>query len=68
MQKLALDPELDPKLVYASFGWWFPEDPEDHYQFRKSNINVLIRNDPPYEPATGAAELGGIPCRVYKAK
>ncbi len=68
MQKLALDPELDPKLVYASFGWWFPEDPDDHYQFRKSNINVLIGNDPPYEPATGAAELGGIPCRVYRAK
>jgi len=66
-QILSLDPDLDPRLVYASFGWWFPEDPKDLYQFRKSNINVLTESDPPYDPVTGSVELSGIPCRVYKA-
>lgn len=66
-QELHLDPHLDPRLVYPSFGWWFPEEPEDLFQFRKSNINVLLGNDPPYDRATGSLEMGGIPCRVYKA-
>lgn len=64
-QILSLDPDLDPRLVYVSFGWWFPEEPNDLYQFRKSNINVLVPNDGPYDPATGSLEMGGIPCRVY---
>jgi anaerobic selenocysteine-containing dehydrogenase len=66
-QILQLDPDLDPRLVYVSFGWWFPENSEDLFQFRKSNINVLVSNDAPYDPATGSLEMGGIPCRVYKA-
>jgi anaerobic selenocysteine-containing dehydrogenase len=67
-QELHLDPHLDPRLVYASFGWWFPEEPEDNFQFRKSNINVLLTNAPPYDSATGSLEMGGIPCKVYKAE
>jgi len=67
-QKLALDPDLHPGLVFAAFGWWFPEDPEDLYQFRKSNINVLIDGAPPYDPVTGSVEMGGIPCKVYEVE
>jgi anaerobic selenocysteine-containing dehydrogenase len=65
-QILCLDPDLDPRLVYVSFGWWFPEEPDDLYQFRKSNINVLIPNDEPYDPATGSLEMGGIPAEFIK--
>jgi anaerobic selenocysteine-containing dehydrogenase len=67
-QVLSLDPNLDPRLVYVAFGWYFPEESEDLYQFRRSNINVLTDIDPPYENLTGAIELGGIPCRVYKTE
>jgi hypothetical protein len=66
-QILSLDPDLDPNLVFVSWGWWFPEDPVDHYQFRKSNVNVLIPSEPPYDRETGSVEMGGIPCKVYKA-
>lgn len=67
-QVLKLDPDLHPKLVFPSMGWWFPEDPEDLFQFRKSNINVLTYSEPPYDPEVGAVELGAIPCRVYKVE
>jgi anaerobic selenocysteine-containing dehydrogenase len=65
-QILKLDAHLHPKLVFPSMGWWFPEEPEDLFQFRKSNINVLTQSEPPYDPEVGAVELGSIPCRVYK--
>jgi anaerobic selenocysteine-containing dehydrogenase len=66
-QILKLDPYLDPRLVFPSMGWWFPEEPEEQFQFRKSNINILTNSEPPYDPEVGAVELGAIPCRVYKA-
>ncbi len=66
-QQVVLDPDLDPRVIFVSFGWWFPEEPGDLFQFRKSNINVLTDGDPPYETMVGSEELRGIPCRVYKA-
>ena len=67
-QILKLDPHLHPNLVFPSMGWWFPEEPDDLFQFRKSNINVLTSCDPPYDPELGAVELGSIPCKVYRAE
>jgi anaerobic selenocysteine-containing dehydrogenase len=66
-QILKLDADLHPKLVFPSMGWWFPEEPDDLFRFRKSNINVLTHSEPPYDPEVGAVELGAIPCRVYRA-
>lgn len=67
-QKLSVDPYIDPRVVITAFGWWLPEKgPSDQYGWRESNINVLVPNGPPYEPATGAVHMQGIPCRVYKA-
>ena len=65
-QKLSLDAELDPRVLVASYGWWFPEKPENLYSWSESNINVLTRNEPPYEPSLGSVQLRGVPCRVYK--
>lgn len=68
LQRLCLNPDLDPRVVFASFGWWFPEEGESNlYGWRKSNINVLTESEPPYEMTTGTKQLRGIPCRVYKA-
>ncbi len=65
-QKLALDPDLDPRVVNASFGWWFPDDPDDYYGLHKSNINVLVPSAPE-EETVGSVQMRGIPCRVSKA-
>jgi len=66
-QKATMNPDLDPRVIIAAFGWWFPEEPEDLYQFQKSNINVLTDNDPPRDPQIGSPEFRGVPCRIYKA-
>ena len=67
MQKLVIDPEIDPRVVMTTFGWYFPEAPTNACQWNKANINILIP-DGPAEPATGAVDMRGTPVRVYKAE
>jgi len=62
-QKLDLDKDLDPKVVYASFGWWFPDESDNLYEWDKANVNILF-DTRLEEPATGTVEVRGIPCRV----
>jgi anaerobic selenocysteine-containing dehydrogenase len=64
-QKLDLDKNLDPKVVYASFGWWFPEEPDNLFEWDRSNVNILFDTDLE-EPVTGTVEVRGVPCRVSK--
>lgn len=64
-QKLVLDPDLDPRVVYVSFGWWFPEESGNLFEWNKSNLNLLLDNELT-EPVTGTIETRGIPCRVSK--
>ena len=67
MQKLVIDPEIDPRVVMATFGWYFPEDPTNACQWDKANINILIP-DGPEEKSSGAVDTRGTPVRVYKAE
>jgi anaerobic selenocysteine-containing dehydrogenase len=66
-QKTSLSSDLDPRVVVAAYGWWFPERKDLELSgWKESNINILTENDPPYEPAIGSTNLRAIPCRVYK--
>ncbi len=65
-QKLVIDPGLDPRVVFSTFGWWNPQNPSSLYDWDKYNINILTDNDAPYDLATGSVQLRGVPCRVYK--
>jgi anaerobic selenocysteine-containing dehydrogenase len=64
-QKVKLNSNLDPRVIMPAFGWWFPEKASTHYDWRKSNINILTERFPE-ELSTGAIQLRGIPCRIYK--
>jgi anaerobic selenocysteine-containing dehydrogenase len=66
-QRLVFDPDIDPRVVFADFGWWFPEDPSGALGWDWGNINVLTSYDEPVDPACGVMVLRGVPCRVYKA-
>jgi len=67
-QKTKLTYSLDPRVVHAHHGWWYPEDdPEEPslYGFKKSNINVIM----PHK-AIGKLGFGDTfkceICKVYK--
>ena len=67
-QRLVFDPDIDPRVLFADFGWWFPEDPSGALGWDWGNINVLTSYDEPVDPACGVMILRGVPCRVYKAQ
>jgi anaerobic selenocysteine-containing dehydrogenase len=66
-QRLSLNPDIDPRVVVAAFGWWFPEQADSNYGWRESNINMLTASGPDYDPSTGGIAIRGIPCRVCAA-
>ena len=66
-QKAFFTNSLNPKVVCADFGWWFPE--EGNYElhgWKESNINLLFDDQSVDSPETGSLNLRGLPCRVYK--
>ncbi|MDH3235746.1 MAG: molybdopterin-dependent oxidoreductase, partial [Alphaproteobacteria bacterium] len=52
-QKAKLTRGIDPRVVHAEHGWWFPEEEAPEYGVWKSNANMLTDNGPPYDPAMG---------------
>ncbi len=63
-----LSSDIEPRVVIADYGWWFPEKGAvDMYGWSESNVNVLTDNNPPYSPEMGSCNLRGILCKVYKA-
>jgi len=63
-QRLSLNRSLDPRVVFAAFGWWFPEQAKSGYGWTGSNLNMLTPNGPDYDPSSGGITLRGLPCRV----
>ena len=60
---------INPRVVCAEYGWWFPEDPPGEPSLSgawKSNINVVVDDDPERcHEVSGGYALRGLPCRVY---
>jgi anaerobic selenocysteine-containing dehydrogenase len=60
---------IPPKVVYME-RFWYPELPEKDpslYGWRESNVNILTKNDPPYNPEFGTYTLRGFLVKIYKA-
>ena len=67
-QKATLTTDIDPRVVYADYGWWFPEKTDNQlHAWSESNINILTNNKPPYGREVGSTNLVGTLCKVYKA-
>jgi anaerobic selenocysteine-containing dehydrogenase len=58
---------IDPRVIAAQHGWWFPEEPAPDYGVWTSNVNLLTDNQPPYDPAMGTYQLRALLCRVAAA-
>jgi hypothetical protein len=63
---------MDPGVVAAEHGWWFPELPGEEpwlHGVWESNLNVCIGDEPEtLNPKLGSWPLRPNQCRVYKAK
>jgi len=67
-QRAILSSDIDPRVVVADYGWWFPEDiSTDSNSWARSNINILTDDQPPFNREMGTPNLRGIACKVYKA-
>ena len=58
---------VDPRVVSASYGWWFPEQPGPEHGCFESNINVILSGDPPRGETCASVCTRGTLCKVYKA-
>jgi anaerobic selenocysteine-containing dehydrogenase len=67
-QKASLFDGVDPRVIFADYGWWFPERKGDKlFGVMESNINMLTSSQQPFGAELGTANLRGISCKVYKA-
>jgi len=67
-QRARLTTGIDPRVVNAEHGWWFPDEPGPEYGIWKSNANVLTDSAAPYDPAMGTYQLRALLCRVARAE
>jgi thiosulfate reductase/polysulfide reductase chain A len=63
-QRAKLTTGIDPRVVHAQHGWWFPERQAPEYGVWESNVNLLTSNSPPYDPAMGTYQLRALLCRA----
>jgi len=72
MQKVIIDRDLDPRVVHAQHGWWYPEMPGEEpwlHGVWVSNINVCTSSDEETcDEALGSWPLRTFQCKVYKVK
>ena len=57
---------IDPRVVSAEHGWWFPEKDDPGHGWEESNINILTDNSySNCDPAMGATHIRTLLCRIY---
>jgi len=57
---------LDPRVINASHGWWFPEAKADSlYEWDKSNFNILTSAEK-LGKEFGTPNLKGIGCKISR--
>ena len=59
---------IDPRVVSAEWGWWFPEKDRTDIEVQlESNINMLTEDSGGLDPGMGATNLKGLMCQIEKA-
>lgn len=64
--KVKLTDTVDPRVIHAQHGWWFPENPAPDHGCFESNIDVVLSDDPPRERICGSVPTRGTLCKIYK--
>jgi anaerobic selenocysteine-containing dehydrogenase len=65
-QRAKLFSGIDPRVVSAEHGWWFPENKDPGHGWDESNINILTDNSfENCDPAMGATHVRTLLCKIY---
>jgi anaerobic selenocysteine-containing dehydrogenase len=68
-QKAKITTGIDPRVISAQHGWWFPELKGPGHGWKESNVNILTDDDPSgYDKAMGATNLRVLLCRISHAR
>lgn len=68
-QRACLIDEMDPRVVLAEHGWWYPEqNAPDSPDAWDANLNLLTDGDRHCNREIGSSHLRGIPCQIRPAK
>jgi anaerobic selenocysteine-containing dehydrogenase len=71
-QRCQLFDGIDPRVVHAEHGWWFPEQPGEEPWLHgawQSNVNILTTDEVEQcNPVSGGWPVRGLLCRLSKAK
>ncbi len=66
-QQAHLTEDIDPRVVFLDYGWWFPEKKiETLFDWDRSNLNILTAAEP-FDPVLGTPNLRAFPCRIEKS-
>jgi anaerobic selenocysteine-containing dehydrogenase len=65
-QHAHLSDDILPQVVYAAYGWWFPEDKiSPQFDWQTANYNMLTTTEN-LGKEFGTPNLKGIPCRIRR--
>jgi anaerobic selenocysteine-containing dehydrogenase len=68
-QKAKLNQGIDPRVVVAEHGWWFPELKDRGHGWDRSNINILTDDSPQStDPVMGATSLRVLLCKLSRCE
>ncbi len=67
-ERAKLNDGIDPRVIVAEHGWWYPEIKDPGHGWEISNINLLTDNaHANMDPAIGATNLRACLCKIYPA-
>ena len=65
-ERVKFNKGIDPRVIVAEHGWWYPEIKDEGHGWDISNINMLTDNaHETMDPAMGATNLRVCLCRIY---
>jgi len=68
-ERAKLNDGINPSVVVAEHGWWYPEIKNSGHGWDVSNINMLTDNShESMDPVMGATNLRVLLCRIYRCE
>jgi anaerobic selenocysteine-containing dehydrogenase len=68
-ERAKLNDGIDPRVIVAEHGWWYPEIKDSGHGWDTSNINILTDNShESMDPVMGATNLRALLCNISLAE